>query len=168
MTQQRRDFAHALFLGKNQAEAYRSAFGAEGKTEASIRSMASRLSKDVNVLAYLAEMNAEMKHDKILSKEQLAEWLTLAIVTPLGEIAEGSQLAQSVKNTPDEQSIKAVSKLEAAKELGKLMGYYPSSRLELTGKDGSQLLPAKQLDGELLAAVADKVAAARKRLDADE
>ncbi len=75
LTAKQRLFVERLAQGDAQAVAYRKAFSCSGKSDASICSAASRLAKNVKVLAYRKELEEESRSAACLSREEKLELL---------------------------------------------------------------------------------------------
>lgn len=85
-------------------------------------------------LRHLPDVVAMIRHEQRRTAEanrlerwQLVEWLQAAILTPVGRIDANSPLAQEVTDTANASGtvrrVKAVGKLEAAKQLAVLLGW---------------------------------------------
>ena len=59
LTERQREFAWLIVSGERQSAAYRKAFDCNGKSEASVRSDASRLARNANVVKLIAELRGQ-------------------------------------------------------------------------------------------------------------
>ncbi len=110
-------FARLLFSGRSQTDAYREAYDAHDLAEKSLWESASRLSRNVKVRAYIENLRAEARSETIMGRVELMEWYT-----------------EKMRADPDDDadlSTKQIRKGEAAKELAKLGGYYPTEEKEV-------------------------------------
>lgn len=128
-------FAMELFKGKRQAAAYRLAFPDSRNTPAKlIHEKASRLAHAAKVRARLAELQEAARTEAVADAQELAEYLTRIIRTPVGRVTRGSDLAQEAetitKDTYKTHRVKMPGKIEAVDRLCRLMGYYPPERKE--------------------------------------
>ncbi len=167
LTAQQRLFAEAVAKGASQAEAYRMAYNVRGKSENAIFSAASRLARNVKVSAYIQELLDEVKGQAVADLQELLEYLTAIVRTPIGEVVPSSPLCQSYEANETREKITMPSKLAAVQELCRLQGFYPADKMQLSGAQGEQLIPAHDLsDAVTLASVAEAVAVARARIEA--
>jgi hypothetical protein len=141
-------FAQAVAEGMSGCAAYRQHVAATGtKTEACMAN-ASRLLADANVALRVAELRAsfhEVLEKKLgVRQETIARFLLSVIETPVEEVCENSALAQEVKRSRkvvgkgedaeewETEQVKTPSKLDAAKELNKMAGWYEPDEINVT------------------------------------
>ena len=101
------------------SEAYRHS-GATGKN-ADVH--AARLMVNDGISKRVAELKAAQAQKRELSRAQLREFLTEAILTPAGKVNEQSSLCQSYKVTPEVREIRMPDKLRVVEQLAKLCGF---------------------------------------------
>lgn len=117
LTDKQREFARLLVTGVAQAEAYRKAFGANKKSEAAIRSCASRLAKNANVVQFCDILRHDCDVSAIASRQERMEWLTAR----MRECAAGGDIRGGVA---------------CIAELNKMDGAYEPEKLEVSGSLG--------------------------------
>jgi hypothetical protein len=126
-------FAEAIASGLPQAQAY---------TQAGYKPCpfhASRLASNGKVKSRILELRARQTAKAELTRDGLRQWLTAAIITPVAEIDENHPLCQEITTVSRKggsiKRVRAVSKLEAAKQLAELCGWKAPDRreLEITG-----------------------------------
>jgi hypothetical protein len=100
---------------------------------------ANRLANFGLIKAKIQELRASQKAKAEFTRDDLRKWLIAAITTPVDEINAKSPLCQEVitmtRNGRTMNRMRAVSKLEAAKQLATLCGWNAPDRreLEITG-----------------------------------
>lgn len=135
LTAKQEAFAQALASGKNQSDAYRSAYSCAKTADKAIWVRASELAANSKVAGRVAEL-----------KEKLASrhlWTREMSVKVLGNIAVAA-------------TSKAAEKVAAVKELNAMHGFNEPSKVELTGKDGGPIVTKKahELTDDELATIA--------------
>jgi hypothetical protein len=68
--------------------------------------------------------------DRIVSKQELLEFLTQVIRTPAGAIDKHDPLCQSFKETEKEHAIRLPDKLRATEQICKIMGWDAPEKVE--------------------------------------
>jgi len=120
-------FCHYLSEGESQARAYLKA-GFKANTIQQAGSNAIRLMKTERVSSYLAKLKEVQFTKQALTYAEKRAWLAKALRTPVGELHEGSDLAQEVTITESKEGtsrkVKAVDKLRAIELDSKLAGDY--------------------------------------------
>lgn len=125
LTEQQRVFCDHYLSGKPAFRAYQLA--GYNCTDASAYPSAARLLRNVNISEHIEKQRAIMAENAGTDRDQLIGFLVRAIHTPLEDIDAASELCQ--EHHVDESEfgtktrLKAVSKLEAAKQLAALMGW---------------------------------------------
>ena len=103
-------FARLLVQGKSQAEAYRELFPRSRRWQmASIHEKASKLAAKVRPRVFELQQLGISK--AIMTRNELAEYLTRVIRTPIGELGPDSPLVQVYEAGNDGIRIRMVSKL---------------------------------------------------------
>ena len=124
-------FARLLVQGKSQAEAYRELFPASRRWKAdSVHEKASKLGAKVR--PRVAEIQQEGVSKAILTRNELAEYLSRVIRTPVGEVGPDSPLVQEYSADKSGIRVRMVSKIAAVSELAKLMGWYAPEKTDFT------------------------------------
>ena len=124
-------FAQLLAAGRSQSAAYREvypkskAWAGEG-----LHPEASRLAHKVS--ARLAEIQQEGVSRAILTRNELAEYLSKVILTPVGEVGPDSPLVQDYSTDKSGVHVRMVSKIAAVSELAKLMGWFAPEKVDFT------------------------------------
>lgn len=142
-------FAQAVAEGQSGTAAYRAEIADSGtKTEACMTA-ASRLLADDKVSSRVAELRTSFR--EVLEKklgvrqETVARFLLSVMETPVEEVCENSVLAQEVKRSRkfvgkgedaeewEVEQVKTPSKMDAAKELNKMAGWYEPEEVKHSG-----------------------------------
>ena len=76
LTERQREFARLIVSGERQAVAYRKAFDCNGKSEASVRSDASRLARNANIIKLIAELRGQADSAAVMTWERRMELLS--------------------------------------------------------------------------------------------
>lgn len=113
------------------AEAYRRAYGVDKSPNPDKRAY-DLLNKNPDLQRRITELQSEVKSDRIMSANELAEYLTEAARTPVNNIDGDSMFAQEISHTERGTTVKSVSKLRALELLSKIRGYLAPDRLEVT------------------------------------
>ena len=79
LTQKQENFVQGIIEGKNQADAYRSAYNCKTAKEKSVWEKASRLIADPKIQERLAEIRAQLMKPTIMTAHDRLEWLTSVI-----------------------------------------------------------------------------------------
>lgn len=121
-------FAQGLAQGMTADGAYKAAGFAEN------RGNATRLKANESIMKRVDVIQAEANAVSVIKKERAMEYLASVVLTPIGEVHEGSILAQEVtRRTTDfgtETRIKMPGKLEALKILGTWCGWEKGTEAE--------------------------------------
>jgi len=123
LTAKQEKFAQAIADGMKQAEAYRHAYNAQNMKPETIHQQASRIVADRNVAARIAELRSKLEKKALWTREMSVKAL-----------AEAFQIARTGKN--------AQAMTGAVKELNAMHGFNAPEKVELTGKDGTPLMPS--------------------------
>lgn len=70
LTERQREFARLIVSGERQTTAYRKAFDCNGKSEAAVRSDASRLARNANVVKLIAELRGQADSAAVMTWER--------------------------------------------------------------------------------------------------
>ena len=76
LTERQREFARLIVSGERQAVAYRKAFDCNGKSEAAVRSDASRLARNANIIKLIAELRGQADSAAVMTWERRMELLS--------------------------------------------------------------------------------------------
>lgn len=124
-------FCHYLTEGESQARAYLKA-GFKANTIQQAGSNAIRLMRTERVSSYLSKLKEVQFTKQALSYAEKRAFLARAVRTSVGEIHEGSDLAQEVTITEGKEGtsrkVKAVDKLRAIELDSKLAGDFYADR----------------------------------------
>jgi hypothetical protein len=124
-------FCHYLSEGESQARAYLKA-GFKANTIRQAGSNAIRLMRTERVSSYLAKLKEVHFTKQALTYAEKRAWLAKAVRTPVGELHEGSDLAQEVTITESKEGtsrkVKAVDKLRALELDSRLAGDFYADR----------------------------------------
>lgn len=142
-------FAQAVAEGMSGTAAYRATIAATGTKTESCMCEASTLLSDPKVSQRVAELRTSFR--EILEKklgvrqETVARFLLSVMETPVEEVCENSALAQEVKRSRkfvgkgedaeewEIEQVKTPSKMDAAKELNKMAGWYEPEEVKHSG-----------------------------------
>jgi len=124
-------FCHYLTEGDSQAQSYLKA-GFKANTIQQAGSNAIRLMRTERVASYLAKLKEVQFTKQALTYAEKRAWLAKALRTPVGELHEGSDLAQEVTISEGKEGtsrkVKAVDKLRAIELDSKLAGDFYADR----------------------------------------
>lgn len=122
-----------IVAGENKSAAYRKAFGDEGaQTVSSRRTAVARLMRDEAVQHEISRLNERADVSAVAQRQEVLEFLTRVLRTPVGEVDERSDLCGEVTYLKDGTSkVKMIGKLDAMKELNRMMGYYEPDKSEV-------------------------------------
>ena len=149
MTERQKRFADEYLLDLNATRAYKAAYPAVKKDETACQA-GSRLLRNVNVRAYLDEKLAEMQSKKIMTAQEVLEYLS-SVVRGESEseivVIEGQGVgvteARHVTKAPDEKE-----RLKAAELMAKYHQLLvPKVQIEAE-KSGGVIILAEATDGE--------------------
>ena len=142
-------FAQAVAEGMSGTAAYRANVAEPGTKTESCMSLASVLLSDLKIASRVAELRTSFR--EILEKklgvrqETVARFLLSVMETPVEEVCENSALAQEVKRSRkfvgkgedaeewEIEQVKTPSKMDAAKELNKMAGWYEPEEVKHSG-----------------------------------
>lgn len=127
-------FCELYHASGNGCESYAEAYGASAAVSAA---NAWRLLRNDGIRNELARLAGETATLAAMSREDMADYLVSAIMTPAGDIDEHSPLCEEVTRHVGEDGvevvkIKSVSKLGAAKELIRLTGMAAPQKVEVS------------------------------------
>lgn len=130
LTDQQRLFAQAKAKGMSGEKAVAHAsYKSRGKAA---RVQAARLLANDSVTAYLEELRAESDKAARVDRERAIEILSEAVITPIGEIGPNHPLAQEYRVGKHGETIKMPGKIEALRELAKILGWYEPEKHDHT------------------------------------
>ena len=120
MTEKQKKFSDEYLIDLNATRAYRAAYPAVKRDETAAQS-GSRLLRNVNVSAYIAEQLEKLHDERTADATEVLEYLTSVLrgessaeVVVVEGIGDGCSSAKRVKKAPDEKE-----RLKAAELLGK-------------------------------------------------
>lgn len=138
MNDRQRKCAQALARGMTHAEACRAA-GYKMQTPQAAGTHVGRLLKNAEFSAYLEQIREEAKKDTVADLQELLEFHTGGIRTPLSQVTRDSVYCaeESETNSKDASSykLKKTSAIDHAKELARLLGLYAPEKHDLTVSD---------------------------------
>lgn len=122
-------FAILLVEGRSQSAAYREIYPRcrTWKTE-SVHEKASKLAAKVR--PRVSALQGLGVSEAIMTRNELAEYLTGVIRTPVGKVGSDSPLVQEYSADNSGVRVRMVSKIAAAAELAKLMGWYAPEKTD--------------------------------------
>ena len=124
-------FARMLVEGRSQADAYRELFPTSRRWKAnSVHVKASKLAAKVR--PRVTELQREGVSRAILTRNELAEYLSRVIRTPVGEVGPDSPLVQEYSADKTGYRVRMVNKIAAFSSLAKLMGWYAQEKTDYT------------------------------------
>ena len=124
LTLEQDNFCLYVVEGMNNSEAYRKAFQKSSRwVPCTIHSKSCRLRARNNIQARIQEIQEAVQSANVATAQELAEFLTSIIRTPVGSVDETSKLAQEVRFDSESKTIKMPDKLSAVEKLAKLKGY---------------------------------------------
>lgn len=139
-------FAVAVASGNSKADAYREAYPHSVRWQAkSVHEAACKLATKVS--PRIDELMQVRADESILSRDELARFFSRVVRTPVGEVAPDSDMAQEVDERPKSRKVKMPSKIEAARELARLLGYYAPEKSEQTVRFAPDADVLESLDG---------------------
>lgn len=121
LTAKQEAFCQAIADGKNQSDAYRSAYNALNMKDSTITERASRLMAEGNISARVKELRSKLEEKQL--------WSRLDSVKALIEIHATADQAQS--------------KIAAIKELNAMHGYNAPTKSEVMVRGGLVIVPGK-------------------------
>lgn len=132
-------FAELYFAGGNATEAYGEVYGtartATGKFPGWVGISAHRLLRNPLVREELDRMRGEASKLATMELQDVIDFLTAAINTPIEEIGPESPLCEEM--TTDENGkvkVKSISKAAAIRELARLTGMGAAKKIEITAE----------------------------------
>lgn len=124
-------FAQLLVEGRSQADAFREVCpGSQRWKDESVHEKASKLAAKVR--PRVATLQNAGVSKTILTRNELASYLSRVIVTPVGEVGPDSPLVQTFEAGASGVRVCMVSKIAACEQLAKLMGWYAPERADIT------------------------------------
>ena len=128
LTVKQEKYVQALFAGKSQREAYKTAFDCARMTDKSVGENASRLANNVKIVSRLQELNGKVEAKAIWTKEQSLVYLR--------NIAEKTTQC-AFRKLDDTHTIADAGLLNAGRqavaEINKILGYYAPEKHEVAG-----------------------------------
>ena len=123
-------FAQLLTEGRSQADAFKELYPKSRRWQAdSVHEKASKLAAKVR--PRLAELQAEIAKRVCIDKAEVVNLLAAVLRTPIGEVTAKSPLCQRWQAKPDGTVlVEMPSKIAAAAEIAKLLGWYEPERQE--------------------------------------
>ena len=122
-------FAQLLVEGRSQADAFREVCpGSRRWNDDSVHEKASKLAAKVR--PRVATLQNAGVSKTILTRNELASYLSRVIVTPVGEVGPDSPLVQTFEAGASGVRVCMVSKIAACAQLAKLMGWYTPEKIE--------------------------------------
>lgn len=127
LTAKQEAFCQAIADGLGQADAYRSAYDAEGMKDISIYPLASKLMKNDKVAARIAELKAQVQEKQLWSREMSIKALIQAYRQGTGAV-----------------------KVSAVKELNAMHGYNEPAKFNVSGNVAHQVtrIIIEEADGD--------------------
>ena len=123
-------FAQLIAAGRSQADAYRQVYSrSRGWADTSLHPKASELAGKVS--ARVTELQRVGVSMAIMTRNELAGYLSKVIKTPIGELGPDSPLVLEYEAGDKCKRVRMVSKIAAADLLCKLMGWYAEERHEV-------------------------------------
>lgn len=114
LNENQKAFARLLAAGVTQSAAYRQVFGDKGKSAAAIRSAASRLATDVNVVSFVATLSQAADRRAVMDRQERMERLSAAVE----DCQRKGRYGEMVRNIA---------------ELNRMDGAYEPEKLEVSG-----------------------------------
>ncbi len=131
-------FAQAIAQGKTQADAYRAMIPNTKAKPNSIHATAARIASKAKVRLRLLELQTESKENFMISVTQKKEWLK--------QVVERSLQVEEVINRDGEAigqfKFQGGDVIRAINELNKMDGDHSAEKKQITGADGSDLIPS--------------------------
>lgn len=124
LNDRQRLFAQHLVSGMPAGRAYEKAgYDARG---ADADTLGCKLSRNVKVAAYIQELRAQAAESSRIDKARAIGILCDIIETPIGEIDKDHMLAQEYQGPTEHAGakIKMPAKMDAIRELAKMLGFY--------------------------------------------
>ncbi len=128
LTEKQRLFARELKAGATKSDAYRKAYSTDKMKVATVNRKACVLSKDPDVVAYMAELEEKIEAEFIVTAAQKKMWLADIAETHMRKVmvtAEGSDEPQCMGMVDGKTAISAIS------ELNKMDGDLASQKIDL-------------------------------------
>lgn len=113
ITERQREFARLVAKGEKQGEAYRKAFNCMGQSEAAVRSNASRLAKNDNILRLIEELRERADGEAVMRRHERMVWLSRKVLEATG--GEPAEVANGIR---------------AIQELNRMDGAYAAEKVE--------------------------------------
>jgi len=132
LNDQQRHFVEGLVAGLSKEEAYRAAFPKCSNSRLA-RGSADRLLAKPYVQDHLAQYRAEIDQQMpmdIITLQEILEFLTAVLRTPVGKVDVLSKLCQGFKETKTAREIEMPDKLGAIGRMSALLGWNAPEKLE--------------------------------------
>jgi len=127
LNERQRIFVEGVVAGLPHTDAYRAAYP-KCRSHRSAKAGVREAMKKPWVQEYLRQYRAEVIqrsiHDALISRQEIAAFLTAVIRTPASQVDELSRLCQSFKQTATGFEIRMPGKLQAIDRLCDLMGWW--------------------------------------------
>lgn len=133
LTSRRREYCRLRVEGVRQCDAYRQAYGKAGMKDKASRANAARQEAMPCIQAEIKRLQDAADCAAIATRKEILMYLTEAMRTPCSEIDEDSKLCQEVVLTMNGKAIKTVSRMDAVKELNRMLGHYEPEKVEMEG-----------------------------------
>lgn len=92
---------------------------------------ASRLLSKASIQKRLAELRNEVAKESLLTRSDIIKYLCEVITTPINAVDGDSRLTQELQHGMEGMKLKMVGKMDAIKELNRMMGNYEPEKVEL-------------------------------------
>ncbi|MGE9616416.1 MAG: terminase small subunit [Solitalea-like symbiont of Acarus siro] len=158
LTPGRERFCELYLSSGNASQAYRQAFGCDKLKDGLIANRASKLLQAPQLQARIAELRQELQAKATINKEQLLSELEAIIKAKVTNYLDfnGTDINYKDFTTLQDEQLKAIESIKQGKygielklhnkpwaieRLSKMLGYEAPVRKELTGSNGTTLIP---------------------------
>lgn len=133
LTEKQRNFVRFYAEGYCQRDAYRKAYSAKRLTDASCDAAASRLLRNVKVIALLAELRKKADDEAVINRRKRMVWLSRVVTTAPDDVDGKSDLCQEKTVSEFGMKCRMPDKLRAIQELNRMDGAYEPEKLKVEG-----------------------------------
>ena len=167
-------FARRIVEGARICDAYAEVYPkARSWKPTVVRVRSSQLHNQPQVLARIKELSVMEEDKTVATRRELAQFYTSVLRTPVGHVTPDHPLAQDVTEVSGRDGESAVrvkmpGKIEAARELGRMLGYYEPEKTDTTVRIAPDVEVLAELDRVVSGRPALGQDATQRDLDEDE
>jgi len=129
LNDRQRRFADGVLQGMSLTAAYQAAH--PNYSGISARKYAWELRQKPQVKAYMEAVRRETKMEAVMSRQEILEYLTAIIRTPVGELDEFHPLCTSIIRSSGATAKRMPDKIRAIDRLCRMMGWYEPEKVQV-------------------------------------